>query len=245
MLKGCITALVTPFTDDGLDEKAFQDHVDWQIQFGVHGLVPCGTTGESATLTHEEHMRVIRLCAEVANGRVPVVAGAGSNETRVSIEYAQVAKECGADAALVVTPYYNKPSQEGIFQHFKAHRALARHHERVIKRVYIGQAFSIRHVIGRLCGSFKVGTGQHDPRAQLFGAFHLVKWCAFRHHDRGGDAEPASVIADALRVVSGGGRRELILPRLVPHGVKRTTDLVAAHRAEVFAFQPYIGVEPI
>ena len=120
MLKGCITALVTPFTEDGLDEKAFQNHVDWQIESGIHGLVPCGTTGESATLTHEEHMRVIRLCADVANGRVPVVAGAGSNETRVSIEYAQVAKECGADAALVVTPYYNKPSQEGIFQHFKA-----------------------------------------------------------------------------------------------------------------------------
>lgn len=120
MLKGCLTALVTPFSESGLDERAFQDHVEWQIESGIHGLVPCGTTGESATLTHEEHKRVIRLCAEVANGRVPVVAGAGSNETRVSIEYAQVAKDCGADAALVVTPYYNKPSQEGIFQHFKA-----------------------------------------------------------------------------------------------------------------------------
>ena len=120
MVKGCITALVTPFQNDQLDEQAFQDHVDWQIASGMHGLVPCGTTGESATLTHEEHKRVIRLCVEAAAGRVPVIAGAGSNETRVSIEYAQVAKDCGADAALVVTPYYNKPSQEGIYQHFKA-----------------------------------------------------------------------------------------------------------------------------
>lgn len=120
MVKGSITALVTPFTENGLDEAAFQDHVEWQIASGTHGLVPCGTTGESATLTHDEHKRVIRLCVEAANERVPVIAGAGSNETRVSIEYANVAKECGADAALVVTPYYNKPSQEGIFQHFKA-----------------------------------------------------------------------------------------------------------------------------
>jgi len=120
MVKGSITALVTPFTKAGLDEAAFQNHVEWQIANGTSGLVPCGTTGESATLTHEEHKRVIRLCVEAADSRVPVIAGAGSNETRVSIEYAQVAKDCGADAALVVTPYYNKPSQEGIFRHFEA-----------------------------------------------------------------------------------------------------------------------------
>ena len=120
MVKGSITALVTPFTKAGLDEAAFQNHVEWQIASGTHGLVPCGTTGESATLTHEEHKRVIRLCVEATDGRVPVIAGAGSNETRVSIEYAQVARDCGADAALVVTPYYNKPSQEGIFRHFEA-----------------------------------------------------------------------------------------------------------------------------
>lgn len=120
MIKGSITALVTPFKDGELDEHAFQDFVEWQIASGTHGLVPCGTTGESATLTDDEHQRVIRLCAEAANGRVPVIAGAGSNETRVSIKYAQHAKDMGADAALVVTPYYNKPSQEGIFQHFKA-----------------------------------------------------------------------------------------------------------------------------
>ncbi len=120
MLKGSLTALVTPFKDGTIDEKAFQDFVEWQIANGTHGLVPCGTTGESATLTDEEHRRVISLCVEAANGRVPVVAGAGSNETIVSISYARHAKDLGADAALVVTPYYNKPNQEGIYQHFKA-----------------------------------------------------------------------------------------------------------------------------
>ena len=120
MIRGSITALVTPFKDGGIDEQAFQDFVEWQIASGTHGLVPCGTTGESATLTDEEHQRVIRLTSEAANGRVPVIAGAGSNETRVSIKYAEHAKAMGADAALVVTPYYNKPSQEGLYQHFKA-----------------------------------------------------------------------------------------------------------------------------
>jgi len=120
MINGSITALVTPFKDGSVDETAFQDFIEWQIASGIHGLVPCGTTGETATLTDTEHRRVIELCVEAANGRVPVIAGAGSNETRMSIAYAQKAKDVGADAALVVTPYYNKPSQEGIYQHFKA-----------------------------------------------------------------------------------------------------------------------------
>ncbi len=120
MIKGSITALVTPFKDGTIDEAAFGDFIEWQIESGTHGLVPCGTTGESATLSDTEHRRVIELCVEAANGRVPVIAGAGSNETTVSIAYATKAKEVGADAALVVTPYYNKPNQEGIYQHFKA-----------------------------------------------------------------------------------------------------------------------------
>jgi len=120
MIKGSITALVTPFKDGVIDEFAFQKHVEWQIESGTHGLVPCGTTGSSATLSDDEHKRVISLCVEAAAGRVPVIAGAGSNETRVSIAYSQHAKDLGADAALVVAPYYNKPSQEGMYQHFKA-----------------------------------------------------------------------------------------------------------------------------
>jgi len=120
MVKGSITALVTPFKNGEIDDKAFQKHVEWQIDSGTHGLVPCGTTGSSATLSDAEHKRVISLCVEAAAGRVPVIAGAGSNETRVSIAYSQHAKDLGADAALVVAPYYNKPSQEGMYQHFKA-----------------------------------------------------------------------------------------------------------------------------
>lgn len=120
MIRGSITALVTPFRDGKVDERAFGDFVDWQISRGTHALVPCGTTGESATLSDAEHRHVVSLCVEAAAGRVPIIAGAGSNETRIAVAYAKHAKDLGADAALVVTPYYNKPNQEGIFQHFKA-----------------------------------------------------------------------------------------------------------------------------
>lgn len=117
---GVMTALITPFKNDKLDEKAFQDHVDWQVKQGVHGLVPAGTTGEATTLTMKEHERLIDLCVEVNAGRVPVVAGTGSNSTHEAIALTQYAEKAKADAALVVVPYYNKPSQEGIYQHFKA-----------------------------------------------------------------------------------------------------------------------------
>lgn len=120
MLKGCLTALITPFRDGKVDEKAFQKFVQWQIDEGINGLVPCGTTGESPTLTHPEHDRVIELCVEVAKGKVPVVAGTGSNSTDECIRLTRHAQEVGADAALVVTPYYNKPTQEGLYQHYKA-----------------------------------------------------------------------------------------------------------------------------
>jgi 4-hydroxy-tetrahydrodipicolinate synthase len=120
MFKGSIVALITPFKDGKVDEKAFQAFVEWQIAQGTQGLVPCGTTGESPTLSHEEHMRVVELCVEAAAGRVPVIAGTGSNSTAEAVALTRHAKEAGADAALVVTPYYNKPSQEGLYQHYKA-----------------------------------------------------------------------------------------------------------------------------
>ncbi|NTJ41959.1 4-hydroxy-tetrahydrodipicolinate synthase [Agrobacterium larrymoorei] len=121
MFKGSIPALITPFTAEGaVDETAFATHVEWQIAEGSSGLVPVGTTGESPTLSHDEHKRVVELCVEVAAKRVPVIAGAGSNNTREAIELAQHAQEVGADALLVVTPYYNKPTQKGLFAHFSA-----------------------------------------------------------------------------------------------------------------------------
>ena len=120
MFKGSITALVTPMRDGRLDEDGFRAFVEWQIAEGTHGLVPVGTTGESPTLSHDEHKRVVELCIEVAAGRVPVIAGAGSNNTREAIELARFAEKAGADGLLVVTPYYNKPNQEGLYQHYKA-----------------------------------------------------------------------------------------------------------------------------
>src|SRR5579872_1801328 len=118
--RGSFTALVTPFKNGAVDEKAFRDLVNWQIAEGTNGLVPVGTTGESPTLSHEEHHEVVEWCIEEARGRVPVVAGAGSNSTKEAVELAQHAEKSGADAVLVVTPYYNKPTQEGLYQHFKA-----------------------------------------------------------------------------------------------------------------------------
>lgn len=119
MFKGSLVALITPMRDDGaIDEAAFQTMVEWQIDQGTNGIVPVGTTGESPTLSHAEHKRIVELAIEVSAGRVPVIAGAGSNSTAEAVELTRHAKQAGADAALVVTPYYNKPTQEGLFLHF-------------------------------------------------------------------------------------------------------------------------------
>jgi 4-hydroxy-tetrahydrodipicolinate synthase len=118
MFQGSIPALVTPFGDGRFDEAAYRPFIDWQITEGSTALVPCGTTGESATMTVDEHNHIVAVTVEVARGRVPVIAGCGSNDTRVALEHMRHAKQAGADAALVVVPYYNKPSQEGLYRHF-------------------------------------------------------------------------------------------------------------------------------
>jgi 4-hydroxy-tetrahydrodipicolinate synthase len=120
MFTGSIVAIVTPFRNGKVDERAFGDLIEWQIANGTNGIVPCGTTGESATLTHDEHHRVVRLSVEVVKGRVPVIAGTGSNSTDEAISLTRHAKEAGADGALLITPYYNKPTQEGLYRHYKA-----------------------------------------------------------------------------------------------------------------------------
>lgn len=120
MFAGSHVAIVTPFRKGVFDERAFGDLIEWQIAQGTDGIVPCGTTGESATLSHEEHNRVIELTVEVVNRRVPVIAGTGSNSTDEAISLTKHAKEAGADGALLITPYYNKPTQEGLYRHYKA-----------------------------------------------------------------------------------------------------------------------------
>ncbi|QCQ20890.1 4-hydroxy-tetrahydrodipicolinate synthase [Desulfoglaeba alkanexedens] len=120
MFTGAFVAIVTPFKDGRIDETALRDLVEFQIANGSHGIVPCGTTGESATLAFEEHERVVEVVLEQVNGRVPVVAGTGSNNTAEAIRLTKHAKECGANGALMISPYYNKPTQEGLYRHFKA-----------------------------------------------------------------------------------------------------------------------------
>lgn len=120
LFEGCMTAIVTPLRREKIDEKAFRSLIDWQIKSGVHVLVPCGTTGEAVTLSDEEHERVIAICVEQAAKKVPVLAGAGSNCTEKAIKLAKQTKKAGANGMLQVTPYYNKPTQEGLFRHFEA-----------------------------------------------------------------------------------------------------------------------------
>ena len=119
MFKGSIPALITPFKNEKVDYSSYEKIIEWSISEGSHGFVPCGTTGESPTLSHQEHKKIVEECINTVNKRVPVIAGTGSNNTTEAIEFTQHAEKMGADGALVVTPYYNKPTQKGLYQHFK------------------------------------------------------------------------------------------------------------------------------
>ena len=120
MLKGSFTALITPFKNGKIDEESFRSFIDFQIDEGIHGVVPVGTTGESPTLSHEEHKQAVEICIDQANKRVPVIAGTGSNNTEEAIDLTRHAEKSGADAALIVTPYYNKPTQRGMYKHYES-----------------------------------------------------------------------------------------------------------------------------
>ncbi|MBF0621506.1 MAG: 4-hydroxy-tetrahydrodipicolinate synthase [Magnetococcales bacterium] len=152
MFEGVLSALITPFKEDRLDVEALERLIEFQIDGGIHGIVPCGTTGESATLTHAEHKDVIGRTVEIVNGRVPVIAGTGSNSVAESIELTRAAKELGADGALLITPYYNKPTQEGLFQHYQAVSA-AVDIPLVLYNVPGRTAVDMQaHTVARLCG---------------------------------------------------------------------------------------------
>ncbi len=177
MLHGIITALVTPFKDGKIDEEAFRKHIDWQIAEGVHALLPCGTTGESATLSHSEHEEVIKICIDQVNKRVPVLAGAGSNNTLEAISLSKFAKEIGADAALHITPYYNKPSQEGLYQHFKAIN------EAVDIPIYVYNVPSrtgsnvLPSTIGRIYKDFKNVVGIKEAAGNIVQMSDMIEQC--------------------------------------------------------------------
>lgn len=168
MLRGSLTALVTPFDKSGrFDEKAFRSLVAWQIEEGTKGLVPVGTTGESPTLSHEEHRHVVKVCIEVAKGRVPVVAGAGSNNTEEAVGLVQFAEEAGADAALVVTPYYNRPTQRGLYQHF-ATVAKATKLPIIIYNIPPRSVIDLMpETMGQLAGEFKNIVGVKDATGKI------------------------------------------------------------------------------
>ncbi len=176
-LKGAFTALVTPFHNGQVDEKQYRSLIEWQIQEGINGLVPCGTTGESATLSHEEHEKVIEICIDQAKGRVPVLAGAGSNNTSEAIRLTRFAKKAGADGALLITPYYNKPTQEGLYQHYKA-ISEAVDFPLVLYNVPGRTGCNLLPAtVGRLAHEFSNIIGVKEATADLCQVSHIIESC--------------------------------------------------------------------
>ncbi|EAU54326.1 4-hydroxy-tetrahydrodipicolinate synthase [Mariprofundus ferrooxydans] len=186
MFHGTMTALVTPFADGKIDEEAFRAHLERQVEAGVDGVVPAGTTGEAATLSFAEHKQVIRIAVEQVAGRVPVIAGTGSNNTAESVELTQAAKDLGADAALLISPYYNKPTQDGIYHHYKA-VADAVHLPQVIYNVP-GRTNSniLPETVGRLSHVANI-VGIKDATADMEQLVHTIAACEGRIEFYSGD----------------------------------------------------------
>lgn len=175
--QGAFTALLTPFKNGKVDEETLRQLVEWQIEQGIQGIVPCGTTGESATLSHPEHEAVVRICVEQVHGRIPVLAGAGSNNTKEAIALTHFAKEVGADGALHITPYYNKPTQEGLYQHFKA-IAEAVSIPLVIYNVPGRTSCNILpETVGRLAHDFPTISGIKDATADMNQGAKVISLC--------------------------------------------------------------------
>ena len=212
MFHGTITALVTPFRDGAIDEDAFRAHVERQIEAGVDAIVPAGTTGEAATLSFDEHKALIRMAVEQAAGRVPVIAGTGSNNTAESIELTRAARELGADAALLISPYYNKPTQEGIYQHYKA-VAEAVHLPQILYNVPGRTASSIQpETVGRLAQIPNI-VGIKDATADMDQLVRLM-----------------AEAGDAIRYLSGDDATVTPFMALGGHGVISVVSNVAPER---------------
>ncbi len=230
MFHGTMTALVTPFRNGEIDEESFRAHVERQIEAGVDAVVPAGTTGEAATLSHEEHKRIIRIAVEQAAGRVPVIAGTGSNNTAESIELTRAAKELGADAALLISPYYNKPTQEGIYQHYKA-VAEAVHLPQILYNVPGRTHSNIQpETVGRLAGIAHV-VGIKDATADMAQLARTMVLCDGNMEFYSGDD------TTVLPFMAMGGVGVIsVVSNIVPKAMKSLTaalcggDLVSARR---------------
>jgi 4-hydroxy-tetrahydrodipicolinate synthase len=227
MFYGTMTALVTPFLNGHIDEEAFRAHLERQVEAGVNGVVPAGTTGEAATLSFDEHRQVIRIAVEQVAGRLPVIAGTGSNNTAESIELTRAAKALGADAALLISPYYNKPTQEGIYQHYKA-VAAAVHLPQVIYNVP-GRTNSniLPETVGRLSHIANI-VGIKDATADMEQLVHTIDICGARMEFYSGDD------ATVLPFMALGGHGVIsVASNIVPGAMKELTD--AMRRGDIAA----------
>jgi len=225
MFYGAMTALVTPFLNGHIDEEAFRAHLERQVEAGVNGVVPAGTTGEAATLSFDEHRQVIRIAVEQVAGRVPVIAGTGSNNTAESIELTRAAKALGADAALLISPYYNKPTQEGIYQHYKA-VADAVHLPQIVYNVP-GRTNSniLPETVGRLSHVANI-IGIKDATADMEQLAHTINACEERMEFYSGDD------ATVLPFMALGGHGVIsVVSNIVPGMMKALTD--AMRRGDV------------